>query len=81
MNATQFLSDFIQKNLPYAQEYGNTLLGFFTPQGLNSQPLGGTGLYGYEPDGSPRSMGEALDFIGSQSQKRNAAIDALRRRY
>ena len=81
MNPTQFLSNFIQEKLPYVQEYGNALLGFFTPQGLNSQPLGGTGLYGYEPDRSPRSMGGALKFIGSEAQKRNDAIDALRRRY
>ena len=81
MNPAQFLSNFIQEKLPYVQEYGNALFGFFTPQGLNSQPFGGSGLYGYEPDGSPRSMGGALDFIGSQSQKRNDAIEALRRRY
>ena len=80
MNPTNFLSNFIQEKLPYIQEYGNALFGFFTPQGLDAQPLGGTGLYGYEPDGSPRSMRGAIDFIDSQAQKRNAAINALRSR-
>ena len=81
MNPTQFLSNFIQEKLPYVQEYGNALLGFFTPQGLNSQPFGGSGLYGYEPDGDPKSMGTALYDIQTRVNERNATIDALRRRY
>lgn len=80
MNPQNFLNNFIGKNLPIIQEYGNALLSPFMPKGLNSQPLGGSGLYGNNPDGTPRSMGQALDFIGTQSQKRNAAIEEAMRR-
>ncbi len=79
MNPTQFLGDFITDQLPYIREYGNALLSPFMPQGLEAQPLGGTGLYGYNPDGTPRSMGSALNFIGTRAQERNAAIEEAMR--
>ena len=81
MNPANFLGNFIQERMPYIQEYGNALVGFFTPQGLNSQPFGGSGLYGYEPGGTPKSMGTALNDIQKRVNERNATIDALRRRY
>ena len=79
MNPTQFLGNFITDQLPYIREYGNALLSPFMPQGLEAQPLGGTGLYGYNPDGTPRSMGSALTFITDQAQKRNQAFEEARR--
>lgn len=80
MNPIQFLGSYVDRALPYFQEYGNALLSPFMPQGLNAQPLGGSGLYGMNPDGTPRSMGQALDYIGTSAQQRNAAIeDAMRR--
>ena len=79
MNPFQFLGSYIDRELPYLQEYGNALLSPFMPQGLEAQPLGGTGLYGYNPDGTPRSMGSALNYIGTRAQERNAAIEEAMR--
>ena len=79
MNPFQFLGNYIDRTMPYIQEYGNALLSPFMPQGLDAQPLGGSGLYGENPDGTPRSMGQALNYIGNSAQQRNAAIEeALR---
>jgi len=79
MNPFNFLDNFVQEKLPYLQEYGNALLSPFSPQGLRAQPLGGSGLFGQNPDGTPRSMGQALDFIGNSAQQRNAAIEEAMR--
>ena len=79
MNPFQFLGNYIDRTMPYLQEYGNALLSPFMPQGLNAQPLGGSGLYGVNQDGTPRSMGQALDFIGNSAQQRNAAIEEAMR--
>lgn len=79
MNPFQFLGNYVERNLPILQEYGNALLSPFSRQGLYDQPLGGSGLFGGNPDGTPRSMGQALDFIGSQAQRRNQAIEEAMR--
>ena len=62
------------------REYGNALLSPFFGGNLDAQPLGGSGLYGNNPDGSPRGMGQALDYIGRRSQERNRLIDEAMRR-
>lgn len=76
MNPQNFLQGFMNA-MPVVQEYGNALLSPFMPQGLDAQPLGGSGLYGTNPDGTPRSMGEALDYVGGQTRKRNAVLQEL----
>jgi len=79
MNPFNFLGNYIDRTMPYIQEYGNALLSPFMPSGMYSQPLGGSGLYGNNPDGTARSMGQALDFIGNSAQQRNAAIEEAMR--
>ena len=79
MNPFNFLGNYIQRTMPYIQEYGNALLSPFTGQGLGGQPLGGSGLFGYNEDGSPRSMGGALEYIGQSAQERQKAIEEARR--
>ena len=77
--AQNFLNNFIQ-GLPILREYGNALISPFTGGGLNSQPLGGSGLFGFNEDGTPRSMGGALDFITRQSLERQRRLEEARRR-
>ena len=79
MNPFQFLGNYIDRTMPYIQEYGNALLSPFMPQGLNAQPLGSSGLYGVNSDGTNRSMGQALNYIGNSAQQRNAAIEEAMR--
>lgn len=79
MNPQDFLEGFVN-GLPILQEYGNALLSPFMPKGLDAQPLGSSGLYGNNPDGTARSMGQALDYIGTSAQQRNAAIEEAMRR-
>lgn len=57
------------------KEYGNALLSPFT--GGFNQPLGETDLYGRNPDGSGRSMGEALNYIEDGVRKREDTIRML----
>lgn len=78
MNPQGFLNTFIQ-GLPILREYGNALLSPFMPNGLNDQPLGGSGLYGNNPDGTPRSMGQTLNFISNSAQERNRRIEEAMR--
>jgi hypothetical protein len=80
MNPFQFLGNYVERTLPYVQEYGNALLSPFSRQGLYEQPLGGSGIYGQNPDGTARSMGQALDYIGAEANRRNQVIEQLRRR-
>ena len=72
------LTNLAGRYMPYLQEYGNALMSPFTG-GLNEQPLGSSGLYGNNPDGSTRSMGDALDYIGKTAKERNAVLEQLRR--
>lgn len=60
------------------REYGNALLSPFT--GGFNQPLGETDFYGRNPDGSGRSMGEAMNYIESGVRKREDAVKQLLRR-
>jgi len=50
------IGDLAGSYLPWFQEYGNALFSPITG-GLEQQPLGGSGLYGYDEQGNPRSMG------------------------
>ena len=77
-NPFSFLGRFISERFPGLQEYGNALLSPFTGS-LDAQPLGSSGLYGNNPDGSPRGMGEALKYIGERSQERNRLIEEAMR--
>tara|TARA_R100000231_G_scaffold138601_1_gene117306 strand:- start:96 stop:479 length:384 start_codon:yes stop_codon:yes gene_type:complete len=78
-NPFQFLDKYV-RGLPILHEYGNALLSPFMGGGLDSQPLGGSGYFGNNPDGTPRSMGGALKFIGGKAQERNRLINEARRR-
>ena len=69
-----------KQGLDILREYGNALLSPIFGGNLDAQPLGGSGLFGNNPDGTPRSMGGALDFIGRRAQERNRLIDEARRR-
>jgi len=72
------IGDLAGRYLPWFQEYGNALFSPITG-GLEQQPLGSSGLYGNNPDGSTRSMGDALDYIGKTAKERNAVLEQLRR--
>lgn len=72
------IGDLAGRYLPWFQEYGNALFSPITG-GLEQQPLGGSGLYGNNPDGSTRSMGDALDHIVKTAEERNEALKQLRR--
>jgi|DEB0MinimDraft_10_1074344.scaffolds.fasta_scaffold01768_7 hypothetical protein len=72
------IGDLAGRYLPWFQEYGNALFSPITG-GLEQQPLGGSGLYGNNPDGSTRSMGDALNYIGKTAKERNAVLEQLRR--
>jgi hypothetical protein len=65
--------------MPYLQEYGNALLSPFTGS-LQKQPLGGSGLFGYDEQGNPRSMGGAMNYIIDRSNQRNQLIKEARGR-
>ena len=78
-NPFQFLDKYV-RGLPILREYGNALLSPFMRGGLDAQPLGGSGLFGNNPDGTPRSMGGALKYIGGRAQERNNLIDEAMRR-
>ena len=80
MNPVQFLGNFIGQRLPGIQEYMNALVSPLMPNGLDAQPFGSSGLYGNNPDGSPRGMGQALEYIGGRAQERNRLIDEAMRR-
>ena len=65
--------------MPYLQEYGNALISPITG-GLEQQPLGGSGLYGYDEQGNPRSMGGAMHDIIDRANERNRLIKEIQQR-
>jgi hypothetical protein len=73
------IGDLAGSYLPWFQEYGNALLSPLTG-GLEQQPLGGSGLYGYDEQGNPRSMGGAMDYIIDRANERDRLIKEIQQR-
>jgi hypothetical protein len=77
MNAFQQLLNKVTGFVPALQEYGNALVSPF--MGSDAQPFGSSGFYGQNPDGTNRSMEDALNKIVDTEARKRAIIEELRR--
>ena len=68
----QLLNQFTRVG-PALQEYGNAVRSPFTGS-LKEQPLGSSGFYGQNQDGSNRSMAEAMEYVVSEQKRREDLI-------